>query len=55
MISDIKFFDKSKNVIYFKEFLDTKFKVDLSYQSIYQEFRKIFPLFDPDDASYFLD
>ena len=55
MISDIQFFDKNKNVIDVKEFLDCKYKVDLSYQAVYREFRKIFPFFGPDDANYFLN
>jgi len=54
MIDEIQNFNKSSNVLQIKDFLEQKYKVELSYNSVYHEFRKIFPSFGPDDARKFL-
>ena len=54
MIEEIKNFNKGSSVVQIKDFLEQKFKVDLSYRAVYVEFRKIFPLFGPDDATIFM-
>jgi len=53
MIEEIKNFKQNTSVIQIKEFLEQRFKVDLSYKSVYNEFRKIFPLLGPNDAQNF--
>ena len=55
MIEEIKNFRKDSSVVQIKDFLEQKFKVDLSYRAVYVEFRKVFPLFGPDDATIFMD
>ena len=44
MIKDIGTFNKNKSLAEIKEWLNNKYKVDLSYQCVYREFRKMFPL-----------
>ena len=55
MIKEISYFNKMSAVLQIKEFIEMKFKVELSYQSVYREFRKTFPLLGPDDATNFIN
>jgi len=54
MIKDISCFNKNTSVTEIREFLERKYKVELSYSLVYFHFRKIFPMFGPDDASTFI-
>ena len=54
MIQDIKHFNKSTSVVVIKEFLEQKYKINLSYNTVYSEFRKVFPLLGPQDAANFI-
>jgi len=55
MISEIANFNKLSKVIEIKAFLENKFKVELIYSVVYNQFRRIFPLLGPNDASNFID
>ena len=54
MIQDIKNFDKKSKRNQIKNFLDSKYKTDIPYLLLYQEFRKIFPFLGSEDAQIFL-
>ena len=55
MISEIANFNKLSKVIEIKAFLENKFKVELIYSVVYNQFRRIFPLLGPNDANNFID
>jgi len=50
MIKEIECFNKTSKVNDIKSFLENKFKVELSYRTLFTEFRRIFPLLGPQDA-----
>jgi len=54
MIEEIKHFKKNANVSQIKDFLENRFKVDLNYSAVYNEYKKAFPLLGPEDAQNFL-
>jgi len=54
MIRDIACFTKNTSVSEIRDFLEKKYKVDLSYNLVYAHFRKIFPLLGPQEASIFI-
>ena len=54
MKQDLSCFNKNSKIHEIKIFLENKFKVELSYRTIYSEFRKAFPLLGPKDALVFI-
>jgi len=54
MIDDIKLFNKKARIIDIKESLEKKYYVQLDYQVIYREFRKLYPRFGKEDANNLL-
>ena len=54
MIDDIRMFNKRSRIIDIKESLEKKYYVQLEYQTIYREFRKIYPRFGNEDANNLL-
>ena len=54
MIEDIKLFNKKSRIIDIKESLEKKYYLQIDYQTIYREFRKIYPRFGNEDANNLL-
>lgn len=50
MKEDIKIFNKKSKIIHIKESLEKKYYIQLDYQTVYREFRKLYPRFGKDDA-----
>jgi len=55
MIEDLKSFNKKSRIIDIKEHLEKKYYVQLDYQILYREFRKLYPRFGKDDANHLLN
>jgi len=54
MKKDIENFNRNDSVTVIQEFLEKKYKAELSYKAVYHEFRRKFPLFGPADAEVFI-
>jgi len=51
MLQDMHLFNKKSKVIEIKESLEKKYNVQLDYNMVYYEFRKIYPRFGEEDAN----
>jgi len=55
MKEEIKNFHKRSQVNEIQAYLESKFKTELNYKTVYSEFRKIFPLLSSQDATKFVE